>query len=86
MTLLASFAPLFAAPSFRTFCGLACGFLARPGSGRCAACCPGRGDNWVVLAVIVQRIQQVAASATGATGRPGRRPPARFRARIEPAR
>src|SRR5712692_27694 len=31
MTLLASFAPLFTAPLFRTFCGLACGFLAQPG-------------------------------------------------------
>ena len=31
MTLLASFAPLFTAPSFRTFSGLACGFLAQPG-------------------------------------------------------
>ena len=31
MTLLAGFAPLFTAPSFRTFCGLACGFLAQPG-------------------------------------------------------
>jgi len=31
MTLLVSFAPLFTAPSFRTFCGLACGFLAQPG-------------------------------------------------------
>ena len=31
MTLLAAFAPLFTAPSFRTFCGLACGFLAQPG-------------------------------------------------------
>jgi hypothetical protein len=30
-TLLACFAPLFTAPSFRTFCGLACGFLAQPG-------------------------------------------------------
>ncbi len=29
MTLLAPFAPLFTAPSFRTFCGLACGFLAQ---------------------------------------------------------
>ncbi len=28
MTLLAVFAPLFTAPSFRTFAGLACGFLA----------------------------------------------------------
>lgn len=28
MTLLSAFAPLFTAPSFRTFCGLACGFLA----------------------------------------------------------
>jgi hypothetical protein len=31
MTLLAGFAPLFTAPSFRTFCGLACGFLAQTG-------------------------------------------------------
>ena len=31
MTLLACFAPLFTAPSFRTFCGLACGFLVRAG-------------------------------------------------------
>ena len=29
--LLAAFGPLFTAPSFRTFCGLACGFLAQPG-------------------------------------------------------
>jgi hypothetical protein len=31
MTLLAALSPLFTAPSFRTFTGLACGFLARPG-------------------------------------------------------
>jgi hypothetical protein len=31
MTLLAAFSPLFTAPSFRTFCGLACGFLAQSG-------------------------------------------------------
>jgi hypothetical protein len=31
MTLLATFSPLFTAPSFRTFCGLACGLLAQPG-------------------------------------------------------
>jgi hypothetical protein len=31
MTLLACFSGLFTAPSFRTFCGLACGFLAQPG-------------------------------------------------------
>jgi hypothetical protein len=31
LSLLAGLAPLFTAPSFRTFCGLACGFLARPG-------------------------------------------------------
>jgi hypothetical protein len=31
LTLLAAFAPLFTAPSFRTFTGLACGFLAQPG-------------------------------------------------------
>jgi DDE superfamily endonuclease len=29
--LLAVFSPLFTVPSFRTFCGLACGFLAQPG-------------------------------------------------------
>src|SRR5512135_1742132 len=31
MSLLAVFAPLFTVPSFRTFCGLACGFLAQTG-------------------------------------------------------
>src|ERR1700691_2593104 len=31
MTLLSGFAPLFTAPSFRTFCGLACGFLTQTG-------------------------------------------------------
>src|ERR1017187_6765784 len=31
MTLLTAFAPLFTAPSFRTFTMLACGFLAQPG-------------------------------------------------------
>ena len=31
MGLLAWFAGLFTAPSFRTFCGLACGFLAQAG-------------------------------------------------------
>ena len=31
MNVLAAFAPLFTAPSFRTFCGLACGFLAQTG-------------------------------------------------------
>jgi len=31
MALLSSFAPLFTAPSFRTFCGLAWGFLAQTG-------------------------------------------------------
>jgi hypothetical protein len=30
-TLLAVFPPLFTVPSFRMFCGLACGFLAQPG-------------------------------------------------------
>ena len=29
--LLAVFGPLFTAPSFRTFCGMACGFLAQTG-------------------------------------------------------
>ena len=31
VTLLAVFSPLFTAPSFRTFTGLACGFLAQSG-------------------------------------------------------
>lgn len=31
MRRLAGLAPLFTAPSFRTFCGLACGFLAQTG-------------------------------------------------------
>ncbi|HLX47495.1 MAG TPA: hypothetical protein VKS82_04095 [Streptosporangiaceae bacterium] len=31
MRVLAVFPPLFTGPSFRTFCGLACGFLARSG-------------------------------------------------------
>jgi hypothetical protein len=31
MGLLTSFAPLFTAPSFRTFCGLTCGFFAQTG-------------------------------------------------------
>jgi DDE superfamily endonuclease len=31
MTLLAGLAPMFTAPSFRTFCGLACGFFAQTG-------------------------------------------------------
>jgi DDE superfamily endonuclease len=30
-SLLAVFGPLFTAPSFRTFCGLACGFLSQTG-------------------------------------------------------
>ena len=31
MGLLATFGPMFTAPSFRTFCGLACGFFAQTG-------------------------------------------------------
>lgn len=31
LTLLSFFSPLFTTPSFRTFCRLACGFLAQPG-------------------------------------------------------
>ena len=38
VALLACFQPLFTAPSFRTFCALAAGFLARQRGGRCAAC------------------------------------------------
>ena len=30
-SLLAAFGPVFTAPSFRTFCGLACGFVAQTG-------------------------------------------------------
>jgi len=43
LTLLAAFSPLFTTPSSRTFCGLACGFLASRGSGRCAGCSPALG-------------------------------------------
>jgi len=38
MTLLASFAPLFTAPSFRTFTMLACGSSPSPVNGRSAGC------------------------------------------------
>ncbi len=38
MTLLAVFSRLFTVPSFRVFCGLACGFLAQSGKRRCAGC------------------------------------------------
>jgi hypothetical protein len=34
MGLLAWFAPLFTVPSFRAFCGLACGFLGQAGGVR----------------------------------------------------
>ena len=48
MTLLAVFAPLFTAPSFRTFSMLACGFLAQPGKRTVCGmltgpACPGSG-------------------------------------------
>lgn len=38
MMLLAVSAPLFTAPSFRTFTMLACGFLAQSGKRRSAGC------------------------------------------------
>src|SRR5271155_4308880 len=43
MTLLSSFAPLFTAPSFRTFTMLACGFLAQPGKRTVCAMLSGAG-------------------------------------------
>ena len=47
-SLLAVFGPLFTAPSFRTFCGLACGFLAQ--TGRRSVCGmlagAGRSRDW----------------------------------------
>src|SRR5260370_5649047 len=42
-TLLAGVAPLFTAPSFRTFCGLACGFLAQTGKGTVGGMLAGAG-------------------------------------------
>ena len=43
-SLLAVFGPLFTAPSFRTFCGLACGFLAPTGRRTvCGMQCSRRG-------------------------------------------
>src|SRR5260370_1084559 len=44
MNVLAVFAPLFTAPSFRTFCGLACGFLAQ--TGRRTGCTSPPGWGW----------------------------------------
>ena len=43
MTLLAVFSPLFTAPSFRTFTGLACGFLAQSGKPTVCAMLTGAG-------------------------------------------
>jgi hypothetical protein len=43
MTLLSAFTPLSTAPSFRTFCGLACGFLAQPGKRTVCGMLTGRG-------------------------------------------
>lgn len=50
MMLLAWFGSLFTAPSFRTFCGLACGFLAQ--AGRRTLC--GYGNHWVIAAIVVK--------------------------------
>jgi hypothetical protein len=41
-SLLAVFGPLFTAPSFRTFCGLACGFLSQAGKRSVCGMLPGR--------------------------------------------
>src|ERR1039457_3482796 len=43
MTLLAAVAPLFTAPSFRTFTMLACGFPAQPGGRKVARMLTGAG-------------------------------------------
>src|SRR5256885_9669962 len=47
-TLLAAFAPLFTAPSYRTFCGLACGFLAQPGKRTVCGMLAGAGPSPLV--------------------------------------
>jgi len=57
--LLAVFGPLFTAPSFRTFCGMACGFLARAAGwfhdGSAAGPAKtGYGNNWVIAAIVVR--------------------------------
>ena len=50
MTLLAWFAPLFTAPSFRTFTMLACGFLAQSGKRTVCGMLTGRGPVAAVAA------------------------------------
>jgi hypothetical protein len=44
--LLVWFPPLFAAPSFRTFCDLACGFLAQTGRRTVCGMLAGAGLSW----------------------------------------
>ncbi len=48
--LLASFGSLFTAPSFRTFCGLACGFLALAGRRTVCGMLAGAGLSRVLAA------------------------------------
>ena len=43
LALLAAFQPCFTAPSFRTFCALAAGFLAQPGRRTVCGMLPGAG-------------------------------------------
>ena len=50
MTLLAVFAPLFTAPSFRTFAVLACGFLAQSGKRTVCGMLTGAGPVAAVAA------------------------------------
>jgi len=57
--LLAVFGPLFTAPSFRTFCGMAGGFLARAAGwfhdGSAAGLAKtGYGNNWVIATIVVR--------------------------------
>ena len=51
MTLLAGLAPLFTAPSFRMFCGLACGFLAQTGKRMVCGIGAGHARNRTARAV-----------------------------------
>jgi hypothetical protein len=65
LTLLQAFAPLFTAPSFRTFTGLACGFLAQGGksstatstgapAGTSSDTTSRAAANWVVAGIVVR--------------------------------
>jgi hypothetical protein len=47
---LAVFGPLFTVPSFRTFCGMACGFLAQTGKRTVCGMLTGAGLSQAVAA------------------------------------